>query len=624
MIKTLRVRLLLGLTPLLAMIVALGAWAIVMLGRLGGSIEVILRENYASVLAAENMKESLERIDSALLFAIGGRDDRGKKQYEEYKPIFDKQLRIEQANVTLPGEQELADDLSRLFRDYTELADAFFLLGASDGDGRTGLYFDKLLPTFSTIKDRAERILELNQKNMEVMNAKAKSAARFSIRLMVAALAGSLVVASVVSFLLSRSILEPIRSVTNGERAVTRGDLDQVVVATTRDELGELAEAFNAMARTIREFRQSGAARLLRAQKSAQATIDSFPDPVVVVDPLGLVERTNPTARRLLGVAPSADDAAPWTPPPQLKAPLASVLSGGANYLPTSLEHSLVFRDDGHERFFLPRVVAIKGDHDALSGAAIALSDVTRFRLLDQLKSDMVSTVSHELKTPLTSIQMAVHLMLEELVGPLNPKQIELLLAARQDSERLLGMVEDLLDLTRIEQGKAALSLKTEFASGLLSRAVSRLAGRAQDAGIRLEMRTGRNLARVRVDEERLAHVFDNLITNAIDHSDRGGVVVASAERAEGAIRFSISDTGVGIGGEHLSRMFEKFYRAPGSKSRGGAGLGLAIVREIVFAHGGKVEAESELGKGSTFSFTLPIANSDDVDPTRTGSQAVP
>ena len=210
---------------------------------------------------------------------------------------------------------------------------------------------------------------------------------------------------------------------TRATRGLTQGNLDQVVPATTRDELGELAESFNAMARTIREFRQSRTAKLLRAQKTAQATIDSIPDPVVVVDPTGAVERANPAACRVLGVLPSAAGPVPWSPPLQLKGPLSLVLDGSSDHVTNNLEQALCLRDNGQEKFFLPRVLSIRDERGGTLGAAIVLSDVTRFRLLDQLKSDMVSTVSHELKTPLTGVQMAVHLLLEEVVGPLNPNR---------------------------------------------------------------------------------------------------------------------------------------------------------------------------------------------------------
>src|SRR3954471_12409298 len=167
MFSTLRTKLLIGLTPLLGIMVALGVWAIVMFSELGGDIDVILRENYKSVLAAQNMKEALERMDSALLFAIGGQETRAREQFQESRPTFETNLRIEQGNITLPGEQELADELASLYARYITLTERDFKLPPSDVGGRTTLYFSQLLPTFNRIKDRADDVLDLNQKNME-------------------------------------------------------------------------------------------------------------------------------------------------------------------------------------------------------------------------------------------------------------------------------------------------------------------------------------------------------------------------------------------------------------------------------------------------------------------------
>ena len=441
---------------------------------------------------------------------------------------------------------------------------------------------------------------------MEQEDARARSAASTSIRLMFLALIVSAAVATMLALMLSRSILEPIRAVTRGARAMARGDLDQVVPVVTHDELGELAAAFNTMARTIREFREAGTARLLRAQQTAQATIDSFPDPVVVVDPTAAVERANPAARRLLGVFP-AEGAIPWTPPPLLKPAIDSVLGGGPDSLPTGLEHVLCFRDDGQERFYLPRILAIRDD-EILLGAAVVLTDVTKFRLVDQLKSDMVSTVSHELKTPLTGVQMAVHLLLEEAIGPLNTKQTELLLAARQDSDRLLAMINDLLDLTRIEQGRIKLDLRPASPTELASEAVSRFESRARDLDIDLGTVAAADLPPVLADAERIGHVFDNLVGNALEHTTRGGSIRLSAEADTDCVRFAVADTGEGIAPEHLPHLFEKFYRVPGTRHAQGAGLGLAIAREIVAAHGGQIDVTSRPGQGTTFTFTLPTA----------------
>jgi signal transduction histidine kinase len=236
----------------------------------------------------------------------------------------------------------------------------------------------------------------------------------------------------------------------------------------------------------------------------------------------------------------------------------------------------------------------------------VAFTDVTKFHLLDRLKSDMVSTVSHELKTPLTSVQMAVHLLLEEVVGPLNSKQLELLLAARQDADRILAMINDLLDLTRIEQGRVKLDLEPLAVRDLVGDALDRVQSRAQDAGITMKAKVETGLPDVLVDRDRIEHVFDNLIVNAIQHTDRGDTITVEAMADGNSVRVVVADTGEGIPDEELPRIFEKFYRVPTSRHQGGAGLGLAIVREIIAAHGGRIEVESEAGKGARFTFTLP------------------
>jgi signal transduction histidine kinase len=597
-----------GTVPTLALLVGLGLWAIAMFYTLGGNIDVILRENYRSILAAEGMKEAIERMDSGLLFAVGGREERGRRQFDDYRPRFEENLRIEQGNITVPGEQEQADELDRQMRKYLASAQKFFSLPPDKKAERVNLYFDELEPTFDKIRRADDQVLILNQDNMTAMDLRARTNARNSVRLMIGALLFAVLVSVSAALLMSRRIVAPIHSLTDGARAMAKGALDQLVPAVSRDELGELTSAFNEMARTLREYRQAGTARLLRAQKTAQATIDSFPDPVVVVDPVGSVAQANPAARRLLGVVPSTEPPVPWYPAQPLRSLIGDVLAGRGDYLPHSLEQTIPLADGATERYFLPRVAAIRTEPDELLGAAVALTEVTKFHLLDRLKSDMVSTVSHELKTPLTSVQMAIHLLLEEVVGPLNPKQVELLLAARQDADRILTMINDLLDLTRIEQGRVRLDLQPQPVSVLIRSALDRVQSRADDAGIAIKTQFAADLPEVLVDQDRIEHVFDNLIVNATQHTARGGTIRIEAAAAGDKVRLSVQDSGEGIPAEDLPRVFEKFYRIPTSRHQGGAGLGLAIVREIVMAHGGEIEVQSDIGKGTRFTFTLPVS----------------
>ncbi len=367
MIKTLRMNMMMGFLPLLAILVGLGLWAIVMFYGLGGNIDVILRKNYRSVLAVERMKEALERMDSGLMFGLSGRDRLARTQFDNYRQEFDAQLSFEQGNITLPGEKELVDRLTSNYQDYLKLAADYFEHRLGTVESRGDFYFSALLPRFEEIKRLEEEILLLNQRNMEEMNQKALGNAASSARLMIAALVVSVILAVVSARILTHMILEPIKAVTHAARAVSQGNLDQVVPTTTTDELGELSQAFNTMSRTIREFREAGTVRLLRAQKTAQATIDSFPDPVVVVDPHGGVERANPAAQRLLQAVPPSDGTTlPWVAPATLKPHLESVLSGQGDYLPVTLDRATFLRDGNQDRYFLPRVLRIRSDSGEL------------------------------------------------------------------------------------------------------------------------------------------------------------------------------------------------------------------------------------------------------------------
>lgn len=610
MFKSLRTKLLIGLLPLLAILTALGLWAILMFARLGGSIEVILRENYRSVLYAERMNDALERMDSALLFAVAGEREQARRQFALHRPAFDHNLELERQNVTLiaEGEQQFVDDLGREYLDFLDAAQRLLDLDPDANQPRRALYFDQLLPSFQRIKSRAEDIRRINQENMLAMDRRARSAADRSIRLMTGGLVVGLTLGTAIALGLSRSILRPIQAVTSAARKLGAGDYDQEVPSFGCDEPGQLAAAFNSMASQLRSLHAAGAARLLRAQQTAQATIDAFPDPVVVVGPKGELERSNPAARQALATHRSDPSPLAWNAPESIRRQLNAVLEGGPDYIPSRFDQAIVDRYDTHERAFLPRILAIRDERGQPLGAAVVLQDVTRFRRLDQMKSNLVSNASHELKTPLTSVQMALDLLLERVVGPLSPKQAELVVAARHDAERLRSTVEDLLDLTRIEQGRLRLVLTELRPDELVRRSLIASADPASAARIELSWKADASLPSVGVDLDRIMHVFSNLIDNALAHSHAGGHVLVTAEPDGPNIRFSVSDNGDGIPAEHLDHIFDRFYRVPGSRSPHGAGLGLAIVREIVEAHGGEVGVQSTPGVGSTFSFTVPIA----------------
>lgn len=610
---TLRHRIFLTLAPLLALMLVLGGAGVALLHRVGGRIDAILRENYESVIAMERLNEALERIDSSFQFALGRRSDKAQRQYQQNWKQYQDALRMEADNITLPGEQELFDELSRLSASYRRQGDAFFNLPDASVE-RQRAYFGKrrLLDTFQDIKTTSTKILRINQENMESASREARLTVRESLFWFVAGLATATLLAGLLAWHTLQTILRPVRAMTQSALAIGQGNLDQVVPILARDELGELADAFNKMARQLRHYRQTDYARLLRAQRTSQATVDSFPDPVLVVDSEGQTELANPAATRLFGVIGRNGAAAagpPWQPPPTLREPLTEALRSQRSFLPQGFDQVMAIQMNGRELFFLPRILPIQDPYGNILGAAVLLQDVTRFHLLDELKSDLVATVSHELKTPLTSIRLALHLLLEETIGPLTPKQTELLLDARDNAERLLARVNSLLDLAKLEQKRERLDLFAESPAELLRAAAERVRPRAEDKQIAVRVESAADLPAIAVDAQRLGYALDNLLDNALTYTEPGGQIALQATAANGQITLTVADTGIGIPSEALPHVFEKFFRVPGQTRGGGTGLGLAIVREIVIAQGGTVTCESRPGEGAAFHLTLPATD---------------
>jgi NtrC-family two-component system sensor histidine kinase KinB len=611
MTLTLRARIFLTLLPLLALLVVVGTAGALLLYHLGGRIDAILRENYNSVIYMERLNEALERIDSSFQFALAGREDQARRQFDDNWPAYRKNLDLQYQNITLPREQELTDRLAALTTQYRKKGDAFYRLPAHDPQ-REQDYFAAggLLDLFKEIKAVSGEISRINHDNMVDESKTARQAAVTSLTWFGVGLVLAAALAIALAWRVDRSILHPVRALTESALGISAGNLHQVVPVVSRDELGQLAEAFNRMAHHLRDYRQSHSAQLLRAQRTSQATIDSFPDPVLVVDADGAVEMANPAAQRLLGVVPrkpGLQAGAPWQPVEALRGPLAEALQGHKNYLPEGFDRAIALGSDGRGGSYLPRILTIHDPYGNSLGAAILLQDVTRFRLLDQFKTDLVATVSHELKTPLTSLRLDLHLVLEEKLGPLTSKQMELLLDARDNAERLLAIVNNLLDLARLQQRQGEVELRPVAPLDLVQGVADAVRPRVEDKGIELVVDVPPDLPEVSADPARLRHALENLLDNAITYTDRGGRITLAAAPADDRVAISVADTGIGIPAEHLCHIFERFFRVPGQSRGTGTGLGLAIAREIVTAHGGSITCESRPGTGTVFRITLPV-----------------
>jgi PAS domain S-box-containing protein len=604
----LHTRLRVGLGTIAVALALLSVAAVLSLNRLGGAIATILKENYASVVACEEMKEALERLDSAAQFAGSGREDIAAPMLKKNRAAFAEAFALEAANVTLPGEGDLVREVDERYRAYAEAVDKVLALSPPL---RSAEYFGDLLPRFTALKDRVQAVLQLNQDAMVAADRAAKAAAQRTVRTALAVSAAAVLFTAWFALWLPRIIVGPVQAMTRAVAAIGEGNLAVSVVDPGVEELEPLAEAFNKMLFRLRAYRESSLGELLAAKDLARATLECMLDPVVVFDREGGVRLANEAAEEAFGLrVGSAEElrTAAVTTPPELGDARDRVLTTGAPVLPRSLSEAMRWRAPEGERHYLVRAAPLRAEKEGEGDAIVVAQDVTRFHRIDELKSDMVATVSHEFKTPLTSLRMATHLLLEPGTGSLTESQRELVTTARDDTERLRAMVEDLLDVVRIESEAGALHRVPVEPFGLLCEVADAHRTVAKDKGVTLHVEAALPQGLIAVDPERIGIALANLVSNAVRHTPSGGKVTLGAARGERELRVRVSDDGEGIAPGDLPGIFD---RPPSSSGSGEGtprhGLGLTIAREIVLQHGGELLAESTPGKGSVFTMVLPI-----------------
>lgn len=619
---SLRTKLIVSYMLFVAALVVLGGWGAWRLRDMGNVSRRIISNNYDSVVAAQNMKESLERQDSAALFALTGASERAANQLREHRARFDAEFEKASHNITEPGEAEAVEAIRRDRDAYYRTFDEF-LASVKDTRGgaqpapagpksgvssETDEYFSRLEPQFNRLRAECDHLLQLNQRAMLAKSEAAGGVARrwFYLTLL---MAGLLVAAGLaLAFFLAERIVRPLRRLTATTALIAGGDLDAKVEVASNDEVGVLAAEFNRMADSLRTLRRSDMGRLFVAQQTTEAAIDSLYDPVIVTDAEGRVTKLNPAAEEIFGaeaesrgrhvgeIARDSRIAGAVAEALRSQRPVAG--EGTSSVLPLAV--------DGSERAFRLRTTPMRDGEKHLLGAVTLLEDITHLREIDRLKSEFIATASHELRTPLTSVQMGVYLLLEGAVGELPDKQHEVLEACRQDCERLEKLMRDLLDLSKIEAGESRPQLITVRVHDLVTSASEGLRPQVETKGLELRVEAAADLPLVSADRAQIERVIANLVTNALRYTSYGEIRI-SAERRDGHVAVSVCDTGVGIPAEYLPHIFDKFVQVPGAQT-GGAGLGLAISKSIVEAHGGQFGVQSEVGRGTTFTFTLPVA----------------
>ena len=616
---SLRAKLLCGYVVFIAALVALGGWSAWRLRDMGGVSRRIIADNYDSVVAAQDMQESLERQDSAALFLLLGQRQRALAQVHEHRQRFDAALEKAANNITESGEAELIEAIRRDRQTYYQRFDTFLAnTGRQTAEPNApgiqadmrpthSTYFAALEPVFHQLRARCDSLLHLNQ---QAMLAKSEGAAGVARRWFVITLviAGTLVGAGLLlAVFLSRHIVRPVHELTAATAKITGGDLQAKAEVLSRDEIGLLAVEFNRMAEHLRQLRRSDLGKLLVAQQTTEATLDSLYDPVLVTDAGARVTKLNPAAEDIFGPEEWNTGRHVWdiAQDNRIAMAVAEALRSQRPVAGEGVSAVLPLRMHGVQHAFRLRTTPMHDEEGHLLGAVTLLEDITHLREIDRLKSEFIATASHELRTPLTSVQMGIHLLLEDAAGALTAAQRDILAACREDCERLEKLMRDLLDLTRIEAGERLPQMTPVNATALLRAAAEALRAQVEAKGLTFSVDVPAELPPVLADRLHIERVIANLVSNAIRHTPPGGEIHVTAAQRAGSVTLAVADTGSGIPPDYLPRIFDKFVQVPGASS-GGAGLGLAISKHMIEAHGGQISVQSEVGRGTTFTFTLP------------------
>jgi NtrC-family two-component system sensor histidine kinase KinB len=608
---TLRKKILVGFGIVLILMVVIVGWSLVSLLRLGRATDAILTENYKSILAAENMIDAIERQDSAILLVILGYDEEGLAQFRQNENQFLQWLGRAKDNITIPGEEKIIETIERGYSAYLVDFSNLRLLAGSDRGRAAAFYHETVLPAFKVIRDECIRLREINQETMFAASDLAAQVAHRAIASVLVIGAAAILLGLGFSLLLSHVIVHPLRLLTGATRRLSEGDYDVRVEARSSDELGHLAEDFNTMAGKLKAYKELDVRRILAEKHKSDAIIRSIDDGLVVIDAADL---------SISGINPTAADAFSVRPEEAVGRHVLEVIKNEhlferiratveSREMPKLDEEKRIITVEANEtrRHYQFSITAVRPMGEPAASIVLLLRDVTRLRELDRLKSEFVMAASHELRTPLTSIEMGVELLREGASAKLNDKEQQLLAATREEILRLKALVNDLLDISKIEAGKMEMDFVRTAVDDLLEKAAAVLKPQAEEKGIELSMKIEGRLPQVRADVNKITWVLTNLIANALRYTDQGGYVRLRAERLGPQVHLSVADNGEGIPYAYQSRVFDKFVQVKSERAMGGSGLGLAISKEIVRAHGGTIWVDSTPGRGSTFTFTLPV-----------------
>ncbi|MCD0489554.1 cell wall metabolism sensor histidine kinase WalK [Pedobacter sp. MC2016-14] len=578
-----KTKLRLGFGFLFAVVLFFGAISLFYLNEISGSARVILKDNYKSLKYTAEMRTLLDQNDLPLADTV--------------KSAFEKQMRLEALNVTEDGEQA----------SVTRLKNAYQVVVSK--------------PASQIIEQNAVREIRSVLSNIEQINLNAIARKNAKAQAAVEKATLYLIFAASISFLILFSFIvnfpgfvaNPLHEFIMAIKEVSRKNYKQRLEFHNNDEFSELAEAFNAMTALLAEWENSNLAELKSEKLRIEAIIEQMDDAIIGINHKQEVLFLNKVAAGLLNLNKN-DVLGKNSKELGLKNDLLKRIletTDHSNPLKIYADHKDSYFQLDSKEIVIPNFdrqeqsVLIAATKSA--GTVYVLKNITEFKELDEAKTNFIATVSHELKTPLASIKMSLKLLSDNRVGEVNQEQRQLLEHIKEDSDRLLGITGELLNLAQVETGNLQLNFVRTNPLKIAVYAMDAVRFQAEQKSILLELICRNDLPDVNADIEKTAWVMINFLSNALRYSPAKSKVIVQIVELDGNIEFSVRDFGKGIDEQYRERLFDRYFQVPtDGYNKSGSGLGLAISKDFITAENGKIWVESEIGVGSRFCFLLP------------------
>ncbi|MGL4570613.1 MAG: ATP-binding protein [Clostridium sp.] len=589
--------------------------------KLQTSIDSIMNANYDSVVAAQNMIEALERQDSIELSFIFEGDKTLSQTYENNRMKFLEWLYKAKNNITEQGEKETINGIEKTYNEYTSKIKILESLKRKEGlDSVKSYYYSDILPLFSDVKEDCTELLSINQKSMVDMKDESKSLAKEAMYYTIAILGAVLTIGLCIIGYLLKKIIRPIEDLTIGIKEVSEGNYSYKIPLEREKDINYVLEEFNHMAYELRKYEMLNINEILMEKQKGEAIIESIDSPIIVTDYDNRITMVNKSAERILDIKEKTVINRHFLEGIENRE-IFNIINKARESIKTYRAYEDIEISQKDTRiYYRVFTTPIWFENNENIGAVTIMYDITKFKEVEMLKSEFLSTVSHEFRTPLTSISMAISLLLEEGLNG-NEDDQELLNIIKEDSERLNNLVSELLDFSKIESGKIEMDIQDINIMDVIDQVKRAFKIQFEEKNIKLNVDCKNVYRYVKADFTKISWVFVNLLGNAIRYisKDGTGFIEISAKEFNNNMLVSISDNGKGISEDNQKRIFEKFVQLKdkNDEESGSSGLGLAICKEIVKAHCGEIWVDSTLGEGSKFFFTLKLGgmiNEEDID----------